>query len=125
MVAAMTIESQTQAGGGDDGLVGVIDFPREWVGLSRFTRTEIVASADVKGGKALLVMAMLSDDSNLMALCYPGGQAALRIARMANTVESRFSGRKPSVDPLTEKMWGIAVESMHAALEKTRDELGR
>jgi hypothetical protein len=105
-------------------LLGAVNFPPEWVGLARLSRVEAVGMADMAGGRAYLLMALLSDGSNLMGLCYPGGEAALRVAPMSNTVEGHFTGAKPSEDPTSERLWGIAVESMHAALTLTREEMG-
>jgi hypothetical protein len=98
--------------------VGEVRFPAEWIGGARFTRVELVAQADVDGGKGLLVMAVLSDGTNLAGVTYPGGQAVLRIAPMGNVVESHFDGARPSAHRKTEAMWGVAVEAMHAALEE-------
>lgn len=105
-------------------LVGQVRFPPEWIGLARFTHIDLVATADLESGVALLVLFVLSDGSNLAAVTYPDGQALLRIAPMGTTVESHFDGARPSKHPKTEAAWGIAIESMHAALAKKREELG-
>jgi hypothetical protein len=112
------------SGGSDTELVAEIKFPPEWIGVARFTLVEPIAEAEIDGGKALLVLAVLSDGTNLAAVTYPEGQALLRIAPMSNTVESRLSGVRPSADPKTDAIWGIAVGSMHGALAKTREEMG-
>lgn len=105
-------------------LVGTIALPPEWAAGATITRVEPVARADVVGGMALLVMVMLSDDSNIMALTYPKGCAHLRIAPMGTVVEMLISGDQPASDPIVEKMWGVAIESMNGALDAAREEFG-
>lgn len=78
---------------------------------------EVVAEADLpKGRKALVVMAMLKDGTNVLALAWDRGTRLARSAPPDWKVEEHFTGRPPGPGEGTLiTAWRLGVESMLAA----------
>lgn len=104
-----------------------VELPPEWKTADwSVDHIAPIAEADLAYGKALLVMAMLNDGTNILALTWPSGQ---RLARMSPetgfAIEERFTGRSPqSGAAKIDEVWRLGVESMVRAGHEAERELG-
>jgi hypothetical protein len=63
------------------------------------------------------------DGSNLVGLCFPGGQRVYRMSPDTDwAIEERFEGDAPEV---AQDVWRVLVDCAAEGLRKAREELGR
>lgn len=98
--------------------LGKVDFPDEWI-TDEWLFGEVIATAEVTAGTAVLAGGMLADGSNLFGLLYPGGQRLMRTSAATNwALEERFTGEPP--DRIGMTLWRAAVDELAAAIAAAR-----
>lgn len=92
-----------------------VALPEAW-GTAEFDPhfCEVIAEAELpRGRSALVVMAMLVDGTNLLALAWDRGTRLARMAPPDWKLEERFTGRPPGPgEGLLIKAWAIGLDCM-------------
>jgi hypothetical protein len=102
--------------------VGTIEFPREWkLGkdwLPGFPQVVVTSEQD----NAIVAGGVLEDGTNLLGMCWPGGQRVLRASPDTGwAIEERFDGT-PSERLIT--AWRIVVDCQIKGARDAWAELG-
>lgn len=106
---------------GGPAYAGQIHFPADWLaGRDWSLGPDVVLTSDDE--KAIAAGGVLDDGTNLMGLCWPGGQRVYRTSPDTDwAFEERFEGDAP---PRIQDVWRIIIDCAVKGARDAWDELG-
>jgi hypothetical protein len=103
-------------------LVGEIEFPPEWKAGKPWGKGFPQIMLSHEDGTIFAAGGALVDGSNLVGLCFPGGQRVYRMSPDTDwAIEERFEGDAPEV---AQDVWRVLVDCAVRALRSAEEELG-
>jgi hypothetical protein len=108
--------------------VGELSWPPEWFGIHSWLRTDLVSTLVHKasGSQVFIAGGVLTDGTNLIGACFPGGQHIARTFPPDWVIEERIDPHGPKwMRPIWRRVIGALVQAKRDAEAEIAQERGQ